>query len=73
MTTRAAAFARDGHALIRGLVPRADIERWRPVLRRVVDTVSSSADAQRRIDDYSKLFTQVTNVWRIDDEARGIV
>jgi ectoine hydroxylase-related dioxygenase (phytanoyl-CoA dioxygenase family) len=28
---------------------------------------------QGRIDDYSKLFTQVTNIWRMNDAARRIV
>ena len=41
------------------------------MIRRVVE--AHHGDAQGRIDDYSKLFTQVTNVWRIDDDARAIV
>ena len=41
------------------------------MIRRVVE--AHREDAQGRIDDYSKLFTQVTNIWRIDEEAREIV
>jgi ectoine hydroxylase-related dioxygenase (phytanoyl-CoA dioxygenase family) len=35
--------------------------------------VASRHDPQGRIDDYSKLFTQVTNIWRISERARQIV
>ncbi|HUP44187.1 MAG TPA: phytanoyl-CoA dioxygenase family protein [Thermoanaerobaculia bacterium] len=63
----------DGHAVIRGLIPSVEIAAWRPVIRRVVEEVSRHGDGQGRIDDYSKLFLQVTNVWRQDEEARRIV
>jgi ectoine hydroxylase-related dioxygenase (phytanoyl-CoA dioxygenase family) len=65
------AFRRDGHVVVRDLAPRAEIERYRPILRAIVD--AKKGDAQGRIDDYSKLFTQVTNVWRCSDDARAIV
>lgn len=66
-------FRRDGHALVRGLAPREDVSAYRPVIEEVVSEVKRSGDAQERIDDYSKLFTQVTNVWRLSDAAREIV
>ena len=62
-----------GHALARGLVPLEEINRFRPVIQRVVRDVAERNDGQRRIDDYSKLFTQVTNVWQMDEAARRIV
>ena len=49
------------------------MQAFRPVLQSVVERVASSSDPQGRIDDYSKLFTQVTNVWRVDARAREIV
>lgn len=64
-------FRRDGHALVRGLASRAEVESYRPVIQRVV--TENAGDPQRRIDDYSKLFTQVTNIWRLSDEAQRIV
>lgn len=64
-------FLRDGHETVRGLAPRADIAVFRPIIQSVVET--RKADPQGRIDDYSKLFTQVTNIWRIDEAARAIV
>jgi ectoine hydroxylase-related dioxygenase (phytanoyl-CoA dioxygenase family) len=67
----AEAFDRDGHVLVRGIASQEEIDRYRPVIEDVVQSVKH--DPQGRIDDYSKLFTQVTNVWRISDAAREIV
>ena len=65
------AFERDGHAHVRDIATREEIARYRDVIRSLVDEHKS--DAQGRIDDYSKLFTQVTNIWRMGDAAREIV
>ncbi len=67
----AAGFRRDGHALIRGIASAEEVESYRGVIESVVAAVGR--DPQGRIDDYSKLFTQVTNVWRLSEEARRIV
>jgi ectoine hydroxylase-related dioxygenase (phytanoyl-CoA dioxygenase family) len=65
------AFERDGHVLIRGIASRDEIAAYRPVIKSVVENVKN--DAQGRIDDYSKLFAQVTNVWRLSEAAKEIV
>lgn len=64
-------FQRDGHVIVRGIVPRVEIASHRPVIQQLV--ASRRHDPQGRIDDYSKLFTQVTNIWRLDAAARAIV
>jgi ectoine hydroxylase-related dioxygenase (phytanoyl-CoA dioxygenase family) len=64
-------FRRDGHVVVRDIAPREEIESYRPLLQSIVE--SRKSDAQGRIDDYSKLFTQVTNVWRLTDAARAVV
>ena len=66
-------FQRDGHVVVRGIATAGEIASYGPVLEQVVEETASRADRQGRIDDYSKLFTQVTNVWRISDAARQIV
>ena len=66
-------FRRDGHVLVRGVATRDEIAACRPVIQNVVADVASRGDSQGRIDDYSKLFTQVTNVWRVNDDARRVV
>jgi len=67
----AESFARDGHVLVRGIATRAEIAEYRPVIRSVV--ASMKDEKQGRIDNYSKLFTQVTNIWRLSEAARKIV
>ncbi|HET7746742.1 MAG TPA: phytanoyl-CoA dioxygenase family protein [Vicinamibacteria bacterium] len=66
-------FRRDGHALIRGLASREEVAAYRPHIARVLDGVAVIADRQQRLDDYSSLFTQVTNVWRMDEAAKAFV
>ncbi len=73
MRSQVDAFRRDGHVVVRGLATADEIRAMRPVIERVVREVAANEDQQGRIDDYSKLFTQVTNVWRVDDAARRIV
>ncbi len=69
----AEAFRRDGHILVRGIASSVEVQSYRPVIRAVVDEVARQRNTQGRIDDYSKLFTQVTNVWRLSESARRIV
>jgi hypothetical protein len=69
--TPAEDFWRDGHAFVRGLASRAEIDAYRPIIERVV--AANAGHAQGRIDDYSSLFTQVTNIWRLSEDARRIV
>ena len=64
-------FARDGHVLVRDIASRQEIAQYRPIVKDVVESIRN--DAQGRIDDYSKLFTQVTNIWRLSEAARRIV
>jgi len=61
----------NGHAIVRGVVPRAQIEAFRPVIEAVVSEHRN--ERQGRVDDYSKLFTQVTNIWRLSEAAKAIV
>jgi ectoine hydroxylase-related dioxygenase (phytanoyl-CoA dioxygenase family) len=64
-------FERDGHIHVRGIATPDEIARYRSVIRSVVE--EHKGKSQGRIDDYSKLFTQVTNIWRMSDAAREIV
>lgn len=68
-----ASMRRDGHVVVRGLASRAEVEAYRPEISAAVQEVARAGDRQGRIDDYSKLFIQVTNVWRTSKTARRIV
>lgn len=62
---------RDGHTLVRNVASLDDIASYRPIVREIVANLSH--EKQGRIDDYSKLFTQVTNIWRVSEAAKRIV
>lgn len=38
-------------------------------MNKAIDEVSGKGDKQERIDDYSSIFTQVTNIWRVSPET----
>ena len=59
--------------LVRGVASREEIAACRPVVQQVVAEVTRKDDRQGRIDDYSRLFTQVTNIWRVNEAARQVV
>lgn len=67
------AFRRDGHVLVRGLATASEAAAYRPHIARALDAVAGRRDRQGRVDDYGRLFTQVTNLWRIDDAVRAFV
>lgn len=66
-------FRADGHAVVRGLASRRDVDAYRPLIGRAVREVAQRRDPQGRIDDYSRLFTQVTNIWRLGEDTKRIV
>ena len=68
-----AAYRNDGHILLKGIASPAEVAEFRPLVRRVVEDAAAKRDAQGKVEDYSKLFLQVTNVWRLDDALRHIV
>jgi ectoine hydroxylase-related dioxygenase (phytanoyl-CoA dioxygenase family) len=69
----AAAFRRDGHVTVRGLISAAEAAAIRPEIAAVVDAVVGARDPQGRLDDYGELFTQVTNAWRLSEQVRAFV
>jgi ectoine hydroxylase-related dioxygenase (phytanoyl-CoA dioxygenase family) len=66
-------YQRDGQILLRGLASRADIAVYRPEIQRTLGDVSARKEVQGRIEEYSSLFVQVTNVWMLNDSVRRFV
>ncbi|MBI3586117.1 MAG: phytanoyl-CoA dioxygenase family protein [Ignavibacteriales bacterium] len=58
------AYQQDGHIILRGVASSEEVGFFRPLISGIVDEVAQSKDPQGRITDYSKMFTQVSNVWR---------
>jgi ectoine hydroxylase-related dioxygenase (phytanoyl-CoA dioxygenase family) len=66
-------YRRDGHILLRSVASSSSIDTYRPLIREVVHEKARQNDSQGRIEDYSSLFTQVTNVWRLNEHIRRFV
>lgn len=66
-------YRRDGHVLLRNVASSSAIDEYRPHIREVVHEKARQNDSQGRIEDYSSLFIQVTNVWRMNEQLRRFV
>jgi ectoine hydroxylase-related dioxygenase (phytanoyl-CoA dioxygenase family) len=62
-----------GHICLPALATSGEIAAVLPAIDRVIADVAAKSDSQGRIEDYSSLFQQVTNVWRMDDAVRAFV
>jgi ectoine hydroxylase-related dioxygenase (phytanoyl-CoA dioxygenase family) len=68
-----ASYREKGHVLLRSVAPSGEVDRIRPEIDRAIDDVAVNNDTQGRIDDYSSLFRQVTNVWRLNRSVKTFV
>lgn len=66
-------YQREGQILVRGLAAPEEIAEYRPSIQRTLRDVSAKKEAQGRIEDYSSLFVQVTNVWKLNDHLRRFI
>jgi ectoine hydroxylase-related dioxygenase (phytanoyl-CoA dioxygenase family) len=66
-------FRTQGHVCLPALADRREVEGVLPAIDRVLSAVTAKSDSQGRIEDYSSLFQQVTNVWRLDESVRAFV
>lgn len=67
------AYHRDGHVILRGVALPDEINFFRPLITGIVDEVARTKDTQGRITDYGKMFTQVSNVWRMNEQVRQFI
>jgi ectoine hydroxylase-related dioxygenase (phytanoyl-CoA dioxygenase family) len=66
-------YQRDGHIFLRGVASKEEVAAYRPIITEVLKSVVESKDSQGRVDDYSSLFLQVTNVWRMSEALKRFV
>ena len=66
-------FRRDGHALVRGLASPGEVAAYRPHLVEAAHTRNRETRPLEERDTYGRAFLQLTNVWRVSDEARRFV
>lgn len=62
-----------GHILLSNVASREEISEIRPSILEVVEGVVRTGDRQGKISDYGKMFTQVTNVWRLNEAVRHFI
>jgi ectoine hydroxylase-related dioxygenase (phytanoyl-CoA dioxygenase family) len=66
-------YQRDGHILLKNVAAQEDVKVIRPLIIGIVDGVAKAGETQGRISDYSKMFTQTTNVWRKNELIREFI
>lgn len=68
-----ALFSRDGHACMRHLVSRAEVEYFRPALEETTNVGRYDFRALEDRDTYGKAFLQVHNLWQKDATCKQFV
>ena len=68
-----ASFARNGHAVVRGLASADEVSQYAPAIKRATSQLSGDTRPLDERDTYGKAFIQSMNLWRIDDRAREFV
>lgn len=66
-------YRRDGHILLRNVASHEEVAVARPVITRLTDEAARTRNASGRVSGYASMFTQVTNLWRMDATARAFV
>ncbi len=68
-----AAYARDGHVLLRRLASEAEVAPYRDAIAGAVKRHSTETRPIAERDTYGKAFLQVMNLWRHDEAVRRFV
>jgi len=66
-------YRRNGYTFLQGVATEEEVRTYRPVIENVVRATGESHDTQGRLDDYSRMFQQVTNAWRLDRKVAEFV
>lgn len=68
-----ARYRADGHILLRGLATADEIRAYRPFIAQAMENRAPRKKPREGGEDYSTLFLQVTNIWRLHDAALRFV
>src|SRR3990172_1377180 len=66
-------YRRDGHVLLSGVASPQEVAAYRPIIKEVMEPVLRAKDMQGRVDDYSSLFLQVTNMWEKNEAVKRFI
>lgn len=67
------AFARDGHAVVRGLARPEEADRFRPLVEELTLAHAWNANDATRAGDHAGAFLQAFNLWRLDERVAALV
>lgn len=67
------AFRTNGFVYLPAVAAPEEVAAYRLHIERVVREFVERQDDQQRLESYGRLFTQVTNLWRLSDEVRRFV
>ena len=67
------AFRHDGHACVRGLASRSEVEGLLPAIEAAAAQRTAGTPPMEERDTYGKAFLQAINVYKLDDALRAYV
>jgi ectoine hydroxylase-related dioxygenase (phytanoyl-CoA dioxygenase family) len=66
-------FRRDGHVVLRGVASRAEVEQYRPAIRRGATALRHETRPLAERDTYGRAFLQSCNLWQVEAEVEQFV
>ncbi len=70
---QASLYRTNGFILLKNVAQPEEVSHYRTFIREELERVAKEKDPQGRISDYSKMFTQVTNLWRFNETVKQFV
>ena len=59
--------------MLKNVVSKQLLSEFRALMLESINKIVAEGDKQKRIDDYSSIFTQVTNLWKLDPRVQFFV
>ena len=63
-------FRENGHALIRGILSKAEVTAYREVIRAAAKEFNTEKRKLEERDTYGKAFLQIMNLWEVDEDVK---
>jgi ectoine hydroxylase-related dioxygenase (phytanoyl-CoA dioxygenase family) len=72
-SAQVAQYRHDGHILLRDVVPPEEIDRYRPMIKSLVERGAKSREIETATGETRPLFVQASNLWRKSEAVRELV
>lgn len=70
---QSAQYQKNGFIYLPNVAASDEVAYYRRFIQQELEKVAQQKDAQGRISDYGKMFTQVTNMWRLNETVKQFV